>query len=140
MTARSVLATAAMTVLMLGAACSGGSEGSVQAFCDRAGKVEVVTTSEELVGPGGTRRAIELVTALEGLRDVAPEDIRGDVTTMVTVAGNLRDALAAEAGEDEAARSQTKDALTRSMAGFEPASDAVVAYTRKTCGINLGER
>ncbi len=135
MTGRMTLAALAL----VGAACSGGDSGSVQAFCDQAAKVEVVTTSEELVGPGGTRRATELVTALESLRDVAPDEIRGDVVKMVTVSGNRRDAVIAEAGDDEVARSETKDALTKTMADFQPASDAVVAYTRKTCGINLGD-
>ena len=129
-----------LAALAVAAACSGRDDGSIQAFCDQAAKVEVVTTSEELVGPGGTRRATELVTALEGLRDVAPKEIRGEVDTMVAVSGNLRDALVAEEGDDETTRSESKDTLAESLAKFAPASDAVVAYTRKTCGINLGER
>jgi hypothetical protein len=131
------VATAVATLLAAG--CGATDQGSIETFCDRAPRIEVVSTFEELVGPGGGKRVAEVVTALAELAEVAPPEIRAEVTTMAEVSADLRDALAAERGDDEAARATTKDELTEGLERFGDASESVVAYTRKTCGVNLNE-
>jgi hypothetical protein len=133
---RAAWALAPLLVLS-GVACRSEPGATPESFCEAVPAVRPVTAEEEVVGPAGQKRLRELIAALSALEAASPEPVRGDVRTMTEGTERLRAALAAQAGYDEAARTEAMAELSRHMAEFAPASRRVVAYTRTICGIDL---
>ena len=124
-------ALVAIAVFAAGACSSDG--GSVEAFCTRIKAVPTVTSTEQLQAGTATETLAELAVALKHVREVAPSEIRPDVKALYDVVKALRTAAST-------ANSPTADAaaLQQQLDVFAGASDRVVAYTRRSCGLDLG--
>lgn len=127
------LRTATALALLVLPACRGG--GSREAFCRRVVEVPVVNDADTLVEPGGEELLDELVEALEGVRSVAPGDVRPDLNTLVDVTRDLRSVL--DEGGPGSAEEEVLAELRAGLAYYGAASERVVAYTERACGIDL---
>jgi hypothetical protein len=128
-----------MVVLGAALACS-GPDTSPAAFCAEVGRVPVVTSADQLQGKGGQATLSDLQSALRRLRSHSPKDVRADVLTLADVTGRLKQALQRQAEGDAAARDKLTADLNAQLAAFQAASQRIVAYTKQTCGIDLGNR
>jgi hypothetical protein len=115
----------------------GGDGASAERFCEEVGRVPVVSSADQLRGPGGQATLSELREALDRLRAAAPGDVRDDVTTLGEVTGQLQEALRRQDEGDEAAKDRARRQLDDGLAAFEEASKRIVGYTRRTCGVDL---
>jgi hypothetical protein len=125
------LGWAALALVVAGCSDDGGS---ARAFCSQVVNVPVITDRDQLAVPDPATATGNLVTQLRRLRTTAPNDIRRDVTTMVTVAEAVRRALTAP-GTPEATDARTQ--IERQTPAWTDASARVVSYARRTCGIDL---
>jgi hypothetical protein len=125
-----------VAVLVLGAAgCSDDESGSVETFCSQVRRVPVITERDDLTVPDTATATGQLVTELKRLREAAPLAIRGDVGVLVGVSEDLAVALS---DGDEASVEAAKQRLARAGEAWKAASDNVVVYASRTCGLDLG--
>jgi hypothetical protein len=123
-------------VLVVGlSGCSGGA--SARRFCDEVGRVPVISSADQLRGPGGQATLDDLRAALDRLRSRSPSDVRDDVATLSKVTGQLQEALRRQDEGDAAARDQARTQLDAGLSAFEDASTRVVDYTKRACGVDL---
>jgi hypothetical protein len=97
--------------------------------------VPVVNDADTLVEPGGEELLDELVDALEDVRSAAPGEVEPDLNTLVDVTRDLRQVL--EEGGTGAAPEEVLAELRAGVAYYGAASERVVAYTERACGIDL---
>jgi hypothetical protein len=130
---RAAIGLGCASLALLAAGCRDGG-GNERAFCNQVVNVPVITDRDQLAVPDPATATGNLVTALRRLRTTAPNDIRRDVTTMVTVAEAVQRALTTPGTPDaEEARTQ----IERQSPAWSDASARVVSYARRTCGIDL---
>jgi hypothetical protein len=118
------------------ASCRGGGA-SAERFCEEVGRVPVISSADQLRGPGGQATLTELRDALDRLRAAAPGEVRDDVTTLGEVTRQLQEALRRQDEGDDAARDRARQQLDDRLAQFEEASKRIVGYTKRTCGVDL---
>jgi hypothetical protein len=97
----------------------------------------VISSADQLRGPGGQATLTELRDALDHLRAAAPGEVRGDVATLALVTGQLQEALRRQDEGDDAAKDRARQQLDDGLARFEEASKRIVGYTKRTCGVDL---
>lgn len=110
--------------------------GSQEAFCARVVEVPIVTSAEQLQGREGVAMLARLSSALDRLAKASPPDIRPQVATMSTVAKQIRAANNATGTTTSTTKSTDQADLDR----FADASDRVVTYAKRTCGVELDQR
>ncbi|MPY93188.1 MAG: hypothetical protein GEV08_09010 [Acidimicrobiia bacterium] len=129
-----VLAGTGLAVVVLaGGGCR--QQGSREAFCAQVVEVPVVSDADTLVAPGGEDLLDGLLEGLEDLHDASPGEVRPDVGTLVSVTKDLREVL--READPERADEETLAELRSGLAYYGAASERVVAYTSRTCGIDL---
>lgn len=111
------------------------SDGSREAFCERVLDVPVIRDADTLVEPGGEELLAELLAALQQLRDASPGEVRPDLNTLVSVTEDLQRVLAE--GDLESADAEVLAELRSGVVYYGAASERVVAYADRTCGIDL---
>jgi hypothetical protein len=119
------------------AGCSAAGAGA-ERFCRDVERVPVISSADQLRGPGGQATLSDLRSALDRLHGRSPEEVADDVATLARVTGQLEDALREQDAGDQAATERVRGDLVASLATFEAASTRVVAYSRQTCGVDLG--
>lgn len=138
---RWVTAAAGLALLLVAVlvfrACRAPDAGA-EAFCAQVQRVRAITTAEQLQGQGGQATLADLRSALGDLRARSPGAVRADVTVLADVTGRLQDALDQQDRGNQADRDRATAELDAGLAAFERASLAVVDYTRRTCGVDLG--
>ena len=107
----------------------GSGGGSKEAFCARVVEVPVVRSAEQLQGPEGADTLSRLAGALDRLEKASPADIRPQVGEMHDIVKKLRAAARTTAPAIPASDAELQQ--------FADASDRVVAYAKRTCGIEL---
>src|SRR5215212_5941495 len=112
------LASAALVIAAVAAAASCSAGASAKRFCGEVGKVPVVSSADQLRGPGGQATLSQLRGALDRLADRAPSDVHADVVTLSKVTGQLQEALARQDEGDEAARDRARAELDGGLATF----------------------
>jgi len=133
---RRAVAAFAVAALALGVAgCADAESSSVETFCVQVRRVPVITGRDDLTVPDTASATGQLVTELKRLREASPLAIRGDVGVLVGVSEDLAVALS---DGDEASVEAAKQRLARSGEAWKAASDNVVVYTSRTCGLDLG--
>lgn len=129
-----VLATGVLLCASMLAAC-GDDVGDQESFCTQLRRVPVITERDDLTVPDPGTATGELVTELRRLREAAPEIVRGDVSVLVGVAEDVETALS---GGDEASVEAAKQRVETSHEAWKAASDNVVSYATRACGVDLG--
>ncbi|MFN0027392.1 MAG: hypothetical protein ACKV2O_09480 [Acidimicrobiales bacterium] len=120
----------------VGAGCA-AQGGSVEQFCAQVQRVPTITQADDLTVPDTATATEALEVELRRLREAAPSAIRGDVSVMVDVMGDIALALSSGSTADvEAARSR----VARANDTWKAASDNVVSYATTHCGIDLTDR
>lgn len=139
MSPRWLAAAAAASLLVGGAACT-RDQGSDEAFCK---EVRRTPTLESVVSGFADADPEELATRLDAARDAferlrrsAPDAIRGDVGSVVDLAGEVITAVEDHHDDPEAVAAQVRKAVDRHDDAAK-ASTKVVAYAKKTCGVDL---
>lgn len=136
--ALAALSTAAVLLLVSGSCTT--DPGSEEAFCDQVG--EVPTMGVLLAGfadadPVELERRLDAgATAYEGLRDEAPEQIRGRVSEVVDLVTAMIDAVRANPDDPDALAADLRAAVAE-QPEIEQAATEVEAYARTTCGVEL---
>jgi len=113
----------------------GDSSSDTEAFCAQVRRVPVITDRLQLATPDPTTAATRLVDELERLRNASPRAVRSDVAVLLDLSEVLTTALTTT---DEAVRADALAELETRRVEWEEASSSVVAYTSRTCGIDLG--
>jgi hypothetical protein len=121
-------------LIALVGAC-GGSTSDTEAFCAQVRRVPVITDRLQLASPDPTTASAELVDELERLRNAAPRAVRSDVAALLELSEVLATALTTT---DDTTRAEALAELESRRVEWEEASSSVVAYTSRTCGIDLG--
>jgi uncharacterized membrane protein YccC len=119
------------------AGCSAGGDRAA-GFCKDVGQVPVINSADQLQGTGGQATLADLRSALDDLHGRAPDQVADDVATLSRVTGQLQAALREQDAGDQAAADRVRGDLDASLSTFEAASARVVAYSRQTCGLDLG--
>ena len=130
-----VIAVSIGAVVALAGCSAAGA--SAERFCKDVGRVPVISSADQLRGPGGQATLSDLRGALDRLHGRSPDQVADDVATLARVTGQLQDALREQDAGDQAATERIRGDLDASLATFEAASARVVAYSRQTCGVDL---
>lgn len=111
--------------------------GSVEQFCAQVQRVPTITQADDLTVPDTTTATEALQVELQRLREAAPGAIRGDVSVLVDVMGDIAVALSGGSDADvEAARSR----VARANDTWKAASDSVVSFATTHCGIDVTDQ
>ena len=119
------------------AGCSTGGDRAAR-FCKDVGQVPVISSADQLQGTGGQATLADLRSALDDLHGRAPDQVADDVATLSRVTGQLQAALREQDAGDQATVDRVRGDLDASLSTFAAASARVVAYSRQTCGLDLG--
>lgn len=130
-------AVLAAGVLLCGSALAacGDEVGDQERFCTQLRRVPVITERDDLTVPDPGTATGELVTELRRLREAAPAIVRGDVSVLVGVVEDVETALS---GGDGASVEAAKQRVATSHEAWKAASDNVVTYATRACGLDLG--
>ena len=109
------------------AGCTQGAD--LEKFCAQLEKVPVVTSTDQLRGPEARTTLTALVRDFGRLQTLAPTEIKADVKTMASSLRTMMDAV----NDPNAPKPLEQDA-------FVQASNRVVSYAGRTCGIRLADR
>jgi hypothetical protein len=115
----------------------GAEAGSVEQFCAQVQRVPTITQADDLTVPDTATATEALQVELQRLRQAAPSAIRGDVSVLVDVMGDITLALS---GGGEAEVEAARGRVARANDTWKAASDNVVSFATTHCGIDVTDQ
>jgi hypothetical protein len=132
-----VLASTALLAVALAAGCSDDEAGSAEELCAALRGGESFAGAFEGFDPTDTDPALEQLRAarveLGRLRELAPSEVRADVTVEIDYVQGLVDALEDAAPSDPTAAVGAVRRVTEEHPDVQQATDRLQAWTESTC-------